>query len=74
MARFKYLGEPAKSWLKTQGPLQEIRIPKKDGSSLVLTPVPPKTSFPIGEDIGYDITDDRALRCLRADTRYSEIV
>jgi hypothetical protein len=75
MARFKYLGEPASkfSFMKS-GELLQIGLQQKDGSKRVLTPVPPATYFVIGEDIGYDITDERSLRQLRADTRYEEIV
>lgn len=73
MARFKYLGEPPKPFVQSYGPMQEIRVPKKDGSKLVLTPIPPATTFPIGADLGYDITDERSIRILQADPRYQQI-
>lgn len=73
MARFKYKGEPPRSWMKTYGPCTEIRTKHKDGTTRVLTPVPPKTAFVIGEDIGYDITDPLSLLAFRADARYEEI-
>jgi hypothetical protein len=75
MARFKYLGEPAKfSFLATPGDLLAIKLRQKDGTIRTLEPVPPALSFPVGEDLGYDITDERSVYQLRADTRYEEIV
>lgn len=74
MARFKYLGEPPRQFIRTYGPCLKIKVPRKVGGVQELTPIPPKTSFVIGEDIGYDITDELTLRVLRADTRYEEIV
>jgi len=73
MARFRYLGEPPQGW-GTPGMLKIIRVPQKDGTMQELLPVPPATYFPVGEDIGYDISDERSLRCLRVDTRYEEII
>lgn len=75
MARFKYLGEPARPGLvQSYGPCLKIRTRLKDGSVQELDPVPPATEFVVGEDIGHDITDERALRLFRADTRYEEIL
>lgn len=76
MPRFKYLGEPMEKFpfLESQGDLLQIKLRQKDGSVRVLDPVPPATYFEIGQDIGYDITDERSVRQLRADTRYEEIV
>lgn len=75
MARFRYLGEPPKTSkaVKTYK-ITQMKVPQKDGSKRVLTPIPPATFFEVGQDLGYDITDERSLRVLRADTRYEEIV
>lgn len=75
MAHFKYLGETARPGLVTSyGPTTEIRLPKKNGATDVLTPISPATEFVIGVDIGYDITDVRSLRVLRADdARFEEL-
>lgn len=75
MARFKYLGEPPRPLLVTAyGPCTVIKLPKKNGTIQTYTPVSPATQFVIGQDIGYDITDARSLRALRADTdRFEEI-
>ena len=74
MARFRYLGEPERPGLvKVQGPCTLIRVPCKDGSKLEIMPPGRKQSFAGGSDIGVDVTDERALRSLRADTRYAEI-
>lgn len=73
MARFRYLGEPPSQAVATYE-ITMIKVPQKDGTKRVLTPIPPATYFPIGDDIGYDITDERSLTVLRADTRYEEIV
>ena len=70
MARFKYMGEN-KSSLVLQGPCTTINIPKKDGTKMVVHG--PADGFVIGNDIGVDITDERSLRVMRADTRFSEI-
>lgn len=75
MARFKYLGEPKNKfgWYAT-GKLKKIGLRRKDGPKQVLEPVPPATEFVVGQDIGYDITDERSVYQLRADTRYEEIL
>jgi hypothetical protein len=75
MARFKYMGEVERpTSIKSYGPCKVIKIPQKDGSKMVLTAPNQETGFPIGEDIGTDITDERALRVMRADARFQEIV
>lgn len=73
MARFKYLGEPPRDYVVTYGPTTAIKIKKHDGSVQTLTPVDPAVEFAVNADIGYEITDSRALRQLRADTRFEEI-
>lgn len=72
MARFKWLGEAAIPGVENPGPMTRLTLPRKTGGPQVLTPVPPATEFVINEDIGYDITDERSLRTLRADTRFEE--
>jgi hypothetical protein len=72
--RFKYLGEPKTGGVAQIGQTTVINIPKKNGQWLTLTPVSPSTAFAIEEDIGYDITEERALRYMQADSRFQEIV
>ena len=75
MARFKYLGEPARTGLvKKYGPCTEIIVPQKNGTRVSLTPVPPNTEFVVDQDIGYDITDSQAVRSLKYNSRFEEIV
>ena len=75
MARFKYMGEPPRpQTVKKYGPCKTIKIPKKDGTTMVLQASDQETGFPIGEDIGTDIEDERSLRVLRGDMRFQEIV
>ena len=73
MARFKYLGEPPRPFVKTYGDTHIITVHLKNGTVQELTPTA-GDHFVIGADIGYDITDERALRTLRADSRFQEIV
>jgi hypothetical protein len=56
------------------GPCTILRVPRKTGGPQEFTPIPPKTEFVIGDDIGYNITDERSLRVLRADTRFEEVL
>lgn len=72
MAHFKYLGESFRPGV-TPGPCTQVKVPKKDGTTYTYTPVPPATTFVVGADIGYDITDQRSLRVMRADTRFEEM-
>jgi len=50
-----------------------LRVPVKIGLPQELTPISPATEFVVGEDIGYDITDETSLRFLRDDGRFLEI-
>ena len=73
MARFRYLGEPDRpGFVKQMGSTIKIRVRQKNGTTLELLP---KTGgkFTPGQDIGYDITDERAIRHLESDTRYERI-
>jgi hypothetical protein len=79
MARFRYLGEPPRPWMVvTYGPSLEFRIrcsgATESSGVKILNPVPPATEFVVGEDIGYDITDDTMIRTMNADIRFEEIV
>jgi len=75
MARFKYMGEPPRpGTVKAYGPCKTIKIPKKNGTVEVIDAPNQETGFPIGEDIGVDIEDERSLRVLRGDVRFQEIV
>lgn len=73
MARFTYLGEPERASVVAYGPTTVIRYRKKDGTIVSLSPVAPATEFAVGQDIGYDIDDDRAVRMLSADSRFALI-
>lgn len=74
MARFKYNGEPPRPGLvATYGNSIKFRLHLKDGSVQELTPVPPATKFEIGQDIGYEITDERAIRHMTADSRFTRL-
>jgi hypothetical protein len=75
MARFKYLGEipPHGGLLVSQGPCKQIRIPLKNGGTQVITAANQTTGFVIGSDIGTDIMDSRAIRCMQADMRFAQL-
>jgi len=70
MAQFKYLGEPARSFVAAYGPTKRIVVPKKDGTKTVLEN---PDGFPIGEVVPYDFTDPMSLLVMRADTRFQEV-
>lgn len=72
MAQFKYLGEPKPSYVLEMGPSLEFRIPMQDGSRLVLK-APDQQRGWVKGDVLPDITDERAVRMLRADTRFEEV-
>jgi hypothetical protein len=75
MARFRYVGHPDRPKLVTNyGPLLAVNVPTKDGVITELRPKPPAIYFNIGEDLGYEITDAKSLRALRADTKFEEIL
>lgn len=54
------------------GKVQEIRVPKRDGTKIVITAPNPNVGIPPGHimQIG---DDDRALRVLRADPRFTDL-
>lgn len=70
MAQFKYLGEPARSYVAAYGPTKKIAVPKKDGTKTVLEN---PAGFPIGSVLPYDFTDQISLMVLRVDTRFQEV-
>ena len=70
MAQFKYLGEPARSYVAAYGPTKKISVPKKDGSKTVLEN---PNGFPIGDVVPYDFTDQISLMVMRADSRFQEV-
>ena len=72
MARFKYLGEPKPDYVLEMGPSLEFRIPKKDGTKLVIPAADPERGWCPG-DVLPEITDERSVRVLRADARFEEI-
>lgn len=71
MARFRWLGEPDRPPLE-YGQTTKFRFASRTGPYTVL-PVHPATSFPIGDDIGYEITDPITLAALGADPRFEQI-
>jgi hypothetical protein len=74
MAFFKYLGEPPRPGLVgSYGPTKSVRTPNKDGSWTQVDAPDPAVGFVAGDTIPYDYTDERALRCMRADTRFEEL-
>lgn len=73
MARFKYNGEPPRPKMVKSYEALEFRVPQKVGDVISLKPIPPKTKFEIGKDIGYNITDSRSLRFFQADPRFTQI-
>jgi len=74
MARFKWLGIPQWGSIVFDQPVTEIRVKHKDGTVHTYVPVSPASEFVVNTDIGYEITDERCLRHLRADTRFQEII
>jgi hypothetical protein len=75
MARFQYNGEkpPHTNFIVTQGPCTVIRVPLKNGQLQVITAADQVHGFTIGADIGVDITDERAIRVLTADDRFTRL-
>lgn len=73
MARFRYNGEPARPYVTAYGDTRKIRLRLKDGTTAELLPVAPATKFVVGADIGHDITDERVIRHLTADLRFTQI-
>ena len=73
MARFKYLGQKDRpNLVKTKGDSLKLRLHLKDGSIVELAPKS-GGKFTPGQDIGYDITDERVIRHLSVDTRFQRI-
>jgi len=70
MARFKYNGETARINI-AYGATSQIQIPRKNGTTQVVDG--PPGGFVIGQDIGVDVTDEKSLRVMRADPRFTEI-
>jgi hypothetical protein len=70
VAQFKYLGEPARSYVAAYGPTKKIAVPKKDGSKTILEN---PAGFPIGDVVPFDFTDPMSLLIMRADTRFQEV-
>jgi hypothetical protein len=74
MARFKYVGEPARPGLvERYGDCSLIRVPTKEGKMVEVRPPGGKEFFTVGEDIGVDVENSRTLRSMRADPRFEEI-
>jgi len=71
MARFKWMGEPARTGL-TYGNTTKFDVPTKGGKQTLL-PVSPATFFVIGQDIGHDIVCPLCITALNADPRFQVI-
>lgn len=74
MAFFKYLGEPPRQAVKSYGPTVKIRLPQESGEPLVLEAADPAKGFVPGERLPQDIQDPQALKSLRHDKRFEEIL
>ena len=72
MARFIWKGERKMGSVQLMN-TRTIRVPTKIGVD-ELIPVYPEVEFVIGDDIGYEISDERSLRILRSDNRFEEIL
>lgn len=72
MARFKYMGEEPRPYVLTMGNCMEVRLPTTNGDKLIIK-CPNPNGWVKGDELGVDVTDARALRCLRADPRFEEI-
>ena len=70
MARYKYLGQPL---YPNAGPCLKIIVKQSSGVPRTLLPISPATTFPIGNDIGYDITDPVSIKQLGVDDRFEVI-
>lgn len=77
MARFKYLGEPARSYVTQYGPCKVIRVrcmaSTDPSGKMEYLPVSPATEFAVDADIGHEITDSTSIRMLQADDRFEQI-
>ena len=74
MATFQYDGEGSTAGTGiTWGPCIKLRLKLKDGTVQEYTPVAPDTEFVVGQDIGYTITDERCIRHLQADSRFTQL-
>lgn len=71
MARFKWLGEPDRPSL-TYGDTHKFDLASSTGPYTLL-PVSPATTFPIGQDLGYDFTDPITIAVLNTDPRFEQI-
>jgi hypothetical protein len=72
-AKFRYRGEPQFAFVKKMGKTLEIRIPTKHGKRVVFK-APNANGFVPGSIIDAKDLDVHALRMLRADPRFEEIV
>lgn len=74
MAFFKYLGEPPRQGVQSYGRTSKIRISQAGGEALVLEAADPARGFVPGERLPQDIQDPAALKALRLDKRFEEIL
>lgn len=80
MPKFKWIGEPPRSFVETYGPTTEFRIPKKNGTMRTCVPDDPVAGFQIDEvfkdeeraEINFQ--DPRSIRALEVDVRTEEVV
>jgi hypothetical protein len=71
---FAYNGENL-SCIAVAGPCLSVRVPLKSGGFMTFTAPNQTTGFVKGQTInpGEPIADERALRVLRADPRFTEV-
>jgi len=74
LAFFKYLGEQPRQAVQSYGATVKIRLPRESGEPLVLEAADPAKGFVPGERLPQDIQDPRALKALRLDKRFEEIL
>jgi hypothetical protein len=75
MAKFKFVDwGPLPSAVADPGLLLKLRIPMKSGAKHELVAPDQSKGWVLGEVIDHDITDDRALRMMRADPRFQEVL
>ena len=70
MARYKYLGDAR---YPNAGACSKIILRMLNGTRDTLLPINPATTFPVGSDIGYDITDPTAIKQLDVDPRFERL-
>ncbi len=77
MAKFKFVGLGKMIISSTKsvvGGLLEVQVPLSDGTRQVFTPRDKASGFQINEVLSAEITDLNALRAMRVDPRFKEVL